>query len=212
MPDPISSRVDDASTRLYSSDDDLTCHEEPLAPRAESSSDATSKAGTVESASSTQGESGVRGPSAEVHAEQSDLYAGAFALRGHDRSGLDIEVFSASAHAGQREFATQAGMARMGGSGGDVQLSGEVFTAQAHATYDNPDGSTGFGASAGYTVVGGEITFRRGADSLTLGASTGVTMGAAGGVRDVDQDGQPEYCGRVDFGAGSVGLCIEKRW
>ncbi len=155
----------------------------------------------------------MRGPAAEAHAEPSDLYAGAFALRGRDPSGLDIEVFSASVHAGQREFAAQAEMARMGSAlGPHVQVSGEVFTAQAHSTFDNPDGSTGLGASAGTTLIGAEITLRDGADSLTLGASAGVTMGASYGVRDVDHDGQPEYCGRVDFGAGSVGACVEKRW
>ena len=211
MPDPISSRVDDARSRLYSSEDDLTCHEEPLATRAAPNLDSTSASSSVEN--SPGGEPGVRGPSAEAHAEQSDLYAGAFALRGRDRSGLDIEVFSASVHAGQREFAAQAEMARMGSPlGSHVQVSGEVFTAQAHATFDNPDGSTGAGASAGATLIGGEVTLRDGADSLTLGASAGVTLGASYGVRDVDHDGQPEFCGRVDVGAGSVGVCIEKRW
>ena len=213
MPDPISSRVDDSLSRLYSNDDDLTCHDEPLASRAAGSTDPRPSSSAVESAPATRAEHGVRGPTAEAHAEQRDLYAGAFVLQGRDASGLDVEVFSASAHAGEREAAAQAGMARMGSAlGQHMKVSGEVFTAQAHATYDNPDGSTGLGASAGYTAVGGEVTLHCGADSLTLGVSAGVTVGASYGVRDIDQDGQPEYCGRIDFGAGTAGACVEKWW
>jgi len=194
MPDPISSRIDDSNSRLYSSDDDLTCRDEPL--------------GSVGSAS------GVSGPRAEAHAEPHDLYAGAFALKGHDPRGVDVEVFSASAHAGEREAAVQAGMARMGGSafGGHFAVSGEVFTAQAHATFDNPDGSTGVGASIGSTVVAAEATLSASGFSVTGGASIGTTVGVSLGVRDSDHDGQPEACGRVDFGVGSLGLCVEKVW
>jgi len=165
--------------------------------------------------STQESESGIRGPQAEAHAEDGDYYAGAFLLRGRDpKSGLEAELFSASIHQGEREHAVQAGMARMGDSTDDGHFSarGEVFTAQAHAGVDNADGSTGFGASMGATIVGGEVTATLGPVSLTVAAAAGATVGASVGVRDSDHDGKTEYCARLDFGVGSVGVCVEKRW
>jgi hypothetical protein len=189
MPNPIGSRVDDAYRSWEpSSDDDATCHE---------------------------GSPGIRGPSAEAHVADGDYSAGAFMLRGRDpKTGLEVELFSASIHQGERERAIQAGMARMGGSTDDGHFSarGEVFTAQVRAGLDNADGSTGFGASMGATIAGGEVTGTIGPVSLTLGATLGATYGASVGVRDSDQDGQTEYCARVDFGVGSIGVCLEDRW
>jgi len=192
MTSPIASRVDDARRSWESSaDEDLTCN------------------GT-----GTAAESGVRGPHAEAHAQDGDYYAGAFVLRGRDPSGLEVEVFSASLHQGEREHAVQAGMARMGGSTDDGHFSagGDVFTAHAQAGFDNQDGSSGFGVSVGATVVGGEVTGTLGPASLTLGASVGTTVGGSLGVRDGDKDGKVEICGRVEFGVGAVGLCVEKWW
>jgi hypothetical protein len=189
MPNPIASRVDDPYRSFTPSrDDDATCPQESP---------------------------GIRGPSAEAHAEDGDYYAGAFMLRGRDpKTGLEVELFSASIHQAEGEGAVQAGMARLGGSTDDGHFSarGEVFTAQAHAGLYNADGSTGFGASMGATIVGGEITGTLGPVSLTVAASAGSTVGASIGVRDSDHDGKTEYCGRVDFGVGSVGVCVEKRW
>ena len=213
MADPISSRVDDyARSRNLTGYEDLTCHEDPGLATPNPSHPLSS--GSIGGASPSRSEPGVRGPTVEAHAVGGDLYAGAFALRGRDASGVDVEVFSASVHVGQRESAAQVGMARMGGSmfGGQVEVAGEVFTVQTHATFDNPDGSTGLGASAGATIVGGEVTFHHEADSVIFAASAGTTIGASGGIRDIDRDGQPEYCGRLDFGLGSLGVCIEKRW
>jgi len=191
MPNPITSNVNDPYRSWEASrDDDSTCH----AP---------------------ESEPGIRGPSAEAHGEDGDYYAGAFVLRGRDpKSGLEAELFSASIHQGEREHAVQVGMARMGGSTDDAHFSarGEVFTAQAHAGLDNADGSTGFGASMGTTIVGGEVTGTLGPVSVTVGAAAGATVGASFGARDSDHDGKTEYCGRVDFGVGSVGVCVEKRW
>jgi hypothetical protein len=193
MPNPISSRVDDPYRSCQSNPDD----------------DASSVA------ASTSSEPGIHGPQASAHAEDGDYYAGAFMLRGRDpRTGLEAEVFSASIHQGEREHAVQAGMARMGAStdDGHFAVRGEVFTAQAHAGVDNADGSTGFGASMGSAIVGGEVTGTWGPVSLTFGAAAGATVGASAGVRDSDHDGKIEYCGRVDFGVGSIGACVEKRW
>jgi hypothetical protein len=218
MPNPIGSRADDPYRAWESSrDDDTICHEgSPKAASAAPRAAETTCSSRDDSALSTQeSESGIGGPRAEAHAEGGDFYAGASLLSGRDpKSGLEAELFSASIHQGEREHAVQAGMARMGGSTDDGHFStrGDVFTAQAHAGFDNADGSTGFGASAGATIVGGEVTGTLGPVSLTLGASVGATYGASAGVRDSDHDGKTEYCARVDFGVGSIGVCLEDRW
>jgi hypothetical protein len=217
MTSPIASRVDDPRRSWESSsDDELTCKEEPGA-----SAGSSGRVGADVSASSpgsgtgTTTSSEVQGPHAEVHLEEGDYYAGAFALKGRDgASGVEVEVFSASIHENDDERAVQIGMARMGGSTDDGHFAarGEVFTAQAHSGIHNADGSTGFGASMGATVVGGEATGTLGPVSLTAGASVGSTVGASIGVRDGDRDGKREICGRVEFGVGTVGLCVEKWW
>jgi len=217
MPNPIGSRADDPYRSWEPSrDDDTTCHEgsSEVASGAPRTAETTCSS-PDDDLSKQESEPGIRGPRAEAHAEDGDYYAGAFLLRGRDpKSGLEAELFSASIHQGEREHAVQAGMARMGGSTDDGHFSarGEVFTAQAHAGFDNADGSTGFGASMGATVVAGEVTGTLGPVSLTLGASVGATYGGSAGVRDSDHDGKNEYCARVDFGVGSIGLCLEDRW
>jgi hypothetical protein len=136
-------------------------------------------------------------------------------LRGRDpRSGVEIEAFSATWHQGERERAVQAAMARIGGSTDDGHFAarGEVFTAHAQIGLDNQDGSSGFGISVGASVVGAEVTGTLGPASLTAGASIGSTIGASLGVRDGDGDGKLEACGRLEFGVGAVGLCVEKWW
>jgi len=216
MTSPIVSPVDDRRRWESSDDADLTCHEEPRESQAGMSRAAQAACSPSESDAprTSASEPGVRGPHAEAHAQDGDYYAGAFLLSGHDRSGLDVEVFSASIHEGERERGVQIGMARMGGStqDGHFGVRGEVFTAHARASFDNPDGSVGLGASIGVTVVGAEGTGTLGPASLTLGASIGSTVGGSLGVRDGDSDGNPELCGRVEFGVGTVGLCIEKWW
>jgi hypothetical protein len=216
MTNPIASRVDDPRRSWASSNDDPTCKEGALA-----SDPAASQAAELGVSSSgvdgprTTSEAGVRGPHAEAHARDGDIYAGAFALGGHDAaSGLDIEVFSASIYQGADERAVQVGMARIGGSTDDGHFGarGEVFSAQARAGIHNPDGSTGLGASTGVTVVGAEVTGTLGPVSLTAGASVGAIVGGSLGVRDGDGDGKTEVCGRVEFGVGAVGLCVEKWW
>ena len=209
MPDPIVSANSTSYRRGESDDDALTCKEGGATDVHESTS-SSSSAGSTPSGDAP----GVQGPRAEAHAEADDLYAGAFVLKGRDRSGVEVEVFSASAHQDEHEQAIQAGMARIGGSTDDLHFSarGEVFTAQAHVGDNNADGSTGLGASIGATVVGGELTGTLGALSLTGGASVGATYGASVGVRDSDHDGKTEYCGRLDFGVGSAGACLEKFW
>ena len=213
MPDPIASGSSTSYRRWESDDDDLTCKETATASSATDVHETTRSSGDAVSTASNDS-AGVQGPRAEAHAEAGDLYAGAFVLKGRDRSGVEVEVFSASAHQGEHEQAVQAGMARMGGSTDNLHFSarGEAFTAQARVGEQNADGSTGLGASIGATVVGGELTGTLGFLSLTGGASIGATYGASVGVRDSDHDGKTEYCGRLDFGVGSAGACVEKFW
>lgn len=212
MPGPISSRVDDPY-RPYSSNDD----EEPLCNDSScTSTDAsTSTARSDEStpAAPTHAEHGVASFGANAHAGPDDNYVGAFALKGHDVRGADIEVFSLSAHAGRHDETVQVGMARVGLATDDQHWSArvEAFTAQAGRGHDNADGSVGYHAGFGYTVVGAEATGTIGPLSLTGGASVGTTFGISVGVRDSDHDGIPEICERIDFGVGTVGFCLEDR-
>ena len=206
MPDPIASRVDDPYRSWQSNDeDDSTCKEGSLVSWAD-----TPRGEPPPSPAKP----GVVGPHAEAHVEDGDLYAGAFVLQGRDPSGVMVEVFSASFHHGETERGVQAGMARIGGSSDDLHwiARGEAFTAQAHSGFENADGSTGFGVSMGATVVGAEATGTIGPLSLTGGASIGSTVGASIGVRDGDSDGKSELCGRLEFGVGTAGLCVEKWW
>lgn len=218
MPSPIASRVDDPSRSWEPNhDDDSICQGDSLVSQSTTAPKADALCSSSEDADlpTRPSESRIRGPHAEAHAESDDYYAGAFMLSGRDAaSGLDAEVFSASIHEGECERAVQVAMARMGASTADGYFSThvEVFTAQAHAAFDNTDGSTGLGASVGTTIVGADVTGTLGPVSLTLGASVGATVGGSIGVRDGDHDGKPELCGRVDFGAGAVGVCVEKWW
>jgi hypothetical protein len=211
MPDPITSRTDDSYRRLISEDDDdAICRQDPLVSRdgAAPIDDADASVTPAHPAPN-----GVSTFQADARASRSDLYVGASALKGHDPRGIDVEVFSVSAHAGDHEIAAQGAMARMGTTIQDhLTVGGEVFTAQARAGTENSDGSTGFGYGAGYAIAGAEATVSYSGYSLTGGASFGVAYGVSSGIRDADHDGKPELCARVDFGVGALGACIEKAW
>lgn len=213
MAEPIASRTDDPYRRWENDDDTQVCKDRPLTSETTVRQDDTSASEGTSFAAPDHGH-GVQGPHADAYAQSDDLYAGAFVLKGRDQSGVEVEVFSASAHRDAREEVLQAGMARIGGSTDDQHFSarGEAFTAQFRVSVDNVDGSTGMGASIGATVVGGEVTGTLGPISLTGGTSVGLTYGAAVGLRDSDKDGKTEYCGRLDFGVGSAGVCVEKFW
>jgi hypothetical protein len=209
MPNPIASpAADPYQTWDRYADDDPTCRNVPL------SSDTTGP-GAQGSASSPSSESGIRGPHAEAQFQDGDIAAEAFVLSGRDdNTGVGLDVFSASLHHGEVVREVHVAMARMGGSSDDGHFAAlaEVFTAQVHAGFENTDGSRGFGASMGATVVGAEVTGTLGPAALTVGASVGSTVGASLGVRDRDNDGKTEFCGRVEFGVGTLGLCVEKWW
>jgi hypothetical protein len=194
-------------------DEDATCREGSSPASAAISRAPDAICSSVDGGKAPEASPGIRGPSAEAHADDGDYYAGAYLLRGCDpKTGLEVELFSGSIHQGERERAVQVGMARMGGTTDDRHFGarGEVFTAQARVGVDNPDGSIGVGASVGSTVVGAEVTGTVGPVSLTVAAAVGATVGGSVGLRDSDHDGKTEYCARVDFGVGSVGICVEE--
>jgi hypothetical protein len=137
------------------------------------------------------------------------LFAGVAALKGRDTaSGLEVEVFSASAQIGG-EHELQAAMARVGTSGKYGSASGEVFTARANAGAHNDDGSLGFNAGVGATIAGVEGTLTNGADSLTAGVSAGPSASISVGIRDLDDNGINEWCVKVSAGPFTLGMCWE---
>lgn len=137
------------------------------------------------------------------------VYGGAAAIKGRDAaSGLELEVFSVSAQAGGENEA-QVGMARVGLSGKNGNLTGEVFTARANGGAHNDDGSIGFNAGAIATIVGAEGTLGT-RDSLTLGASVGLGAAVSVGLRDLDDNGVPEMCVKVSVGLLTAGICWEQ--
>jgi hypothetical protein len=156
----------------------------------------------------------VAGPHAGVGITPSgdSVYVGAAAIKGRDaRSGIELEVFTGSAQIGG-QWEVQAGAARVGVSTDDAADSAgvEVFTARAAMGVHNVDGSFGWNAGALGTVVGAEGTLRLGtASSITAGAAIGWGLEGSLGLRDVDEDNEPEVCGRVVIGPVTAGLCVE---
>jgi hypothetical protein len=105
-------------------------------------------------------------------------------------------------------------MASVGASSDDgrFRLGSDVFTARAHLGMQNPDGSCGFNAGVSATLVGAEGTATAGPVSVTLGAAIGFAAALSLGVRDADHDGKAEICGRIEYGVGAAGVCVEKWW
>lgn len=154
------------------------------------------------------------GPHAEAGTTPSgdSAYVTAAAIKGRDaRSGIELEVFTASAQIGG-QWELQAGAARVGASSDDGANSAgmEVFTARAAMGVHNADGSFGWNGGALATAIGAEGTLRLGtASSVTAGAAIGAGFEASLGIRDADRDNEPELCGRVVVGPVTAGLCVE---
>lgn len=137
------------------------------------------------------------------------VFAGAAALKGRDsKTGIEVEVFSASAQAGLQNE-EQVTMARVGLSGQNGSVSAEAFTARRGAGVRNDDGSVGLNAGAVATAAGVEGTLGGGPDSVTIGAGVGVGMAGSVGVRDIDNDGILEYCAKLSVGFITLGVCAE---
>ena len=138
------------------------------------------------------------------------VYAGVAALKGRDpRTGIEVEVFSASAQVGGENEA-QVGMGRLGISGKHGSLTAEVLTARAHGGAHNDDGSVGANSGLGASIVALEGTLVAGSDSLTFGLSAGApSFGLSVGLRDIDHNGTVEKCFRVTAGPFTAGFCQE---
>jgi hypothetical protein len=135
-------------------------------------------------------------------------YAGVAAIKGRHASGVEVETFSVSAQVGAQNEA-QATAQRLGFSNSHGSVSGEVFTANAHAGFANPDGSVGLNGGAQATLVSVEGTLGGAANSVTVGVSMGGGAEASFGVRDKDNNGKPELCFRAAYGFATVGACLE---
>lgn len=137
------------------------------------------------------------------------VYASVAALKGCDpKTGIEVEVFSASAQVGG-EIEAQVGMARVGLSGKNGSVVGEVFTVRANGGAHNDDGSIGINSGFVATLIGVEGTLAHGADSLTFGASVGGGAAVSVGLRDIDSNDVFEKCLKVTAGPVSLGICME---
>ena len=141
------------------------------------------------------------------------VFAGVAALKHHDsKSGVDVEVFSASAQFGaQTEL--QAGLARIGASHQgeflDVNVSAEFLTARANGGIHNDDDSHGANLGLGATGAGVELTLSRSGWSLTGGVAASLGGAVSSGDRNIDGDETPEKCFKLSVGPATVGFCTE---
>lgn len=140
--------------------------------------------------------------------DHSGTYAGVALLKGRDpKSGLDVEVLSASVQSGS-QIEVQAGLVRLGKSTPQGSVGVEVMTARANYGSHNDDGSVGLNIGAQATAIGAEGTYGS-ATSATVGVSAGVGAAGSFGVRDLDEDGNDEICAKVSYGPLTLGACIE---
>lgn len=89
-----------------------------------------------------------------------------------------------------------------------MTFSQRLLTAEGDIGTNNADGSQGAHIKAGGAIIAEELTVKDGAVQVSIGADAGVGLEASSGTRDVDKDGNAEYCIR----GGSkvvVGACIE---
>jgi hypothetical protein len=128
------------------------------------------------------------------------------------RSGIEAEVFTASAQLGdQNEF--QAGLARVGYSTAqdrvNFAVSVEALTARANVGTYNDDGTRGANLGAGATAVGIEATLGYSGWSLTAGAAISAGASVSSGERNSDADEVPERCFKGTIGPLTLGVCTE---
>lgn len=91
-----------------------------------------------------------------------------------------------------------------------LDIAGDFLSGEIAAGEHNKDGSNGLNAGAMATAGGVEITRRFGsASSFTGGLSASVGAEASVGARDLDRDGDTEYCVRASLFFFTVGTCIE---
>jgi hypothetical protein len=97
-------------------------------------------------------------------------------------------------------------------AGYGLSVTGEAGVARANLGENNDDGSLGGNLGAGAELVGGEATINTPAGSLTGGLSVSMSVSGSIGVRDVDHDGEPEFCAKFSVPAFTLGACVERFW
>lgn len=183
-----------------------------LPPKLEPSSTATPR--TDNNAARTSSRSGEGAyADAGVTSSGDGVFAGVAALKQHDAlSGVDVEVFTASAQFGaQTEL--QAGLVRAGvggsGRGLDANVSAEFLTARANLGIYTDDDCEGANVGAMLTGAGAELTVSRSGWSGTVGLSTSVGFAVSSGERNIDGDEVPERCFKGSLGPLTLGVCTE---
>jgi hypothetical protein len=133
------------------------------------------------------------------------------ALSGHFGDGVDVSVMTATARSTQQQTTLEAKLfgAQTTSANGHWTTSSDLMSAKFNYGTQNADGSVGGNFGLGATVIGTEVTYESSGSSLTLGLSEGVGAELSIGVRDKDEDGLGELCGRVAAGPFTVGLCLE---
>jgi hypothetical protein len=92
--------------------------------------------------------------------------------------------------------------------GSSTTVSVRGGSAEVDIGSNNVDGSTGAHVKVGGAALAPELTMKSGAQQLSVGVDAGAGFEASSGTRDIDRDGNREYCLRG--GAKLVlGACIE---
>jgi hypothetical protein len=138
------------------------------------------------------------------------LYGELALLSGRDPTGFELDALSISGQFG-RQTEVQAAVARLGGSSdvGDRSLTIDILGLRTGIGIHNVDGSTGLNVGGNATFIGIEETRQWGSNSATLGLSAGFAAEASVGLRDADDDGRIEVCGRGSGGFLTAGGCVE---
>lgn len=151
------------------------------------------------------------GPNANagVTADGKGVFAEAAAIAGKD-GNVSGQVLGVGIQVGEQNTAQVTGARfQVGSSTSGTHGDFEVLTASASIGVHNPDGSVGYNASAGATLVGasGTVDLGRGGE-VTVGVAAGLGFAVHGGVRDQKRDGTREACGGFSAGPVSIGYCV----
>ncbi len=151
-----------------------------------------------------------KGPYADFDFTE-DAVFGAAALEKYRNpdSGFEQEIGSVSVQLGG-QMEAQGAVGRFGYTGDGDSFVVDMLTAKMAGGAHNDDGSIGFNASAGATLIGAEGTLDLGdQDSITFGLAASVGGGLSVGLRDGDHDGAFEFCFKVSAGPLTIGACGE---
>jgi hypothetical protein len=99
-----------------------------------------------------------------------------------------------------------------GGAGYSLSVTADAAVARANLGENNDDGSLGGNIGSGAELVGLEATINTPAGSLTFGQSVSMSLSGSMGVRDVDHDGELEFCAKFSVPLYTIGACVERFW